>query len=197
MRATFIPLAFFLSTVIFLSSCTLTTYAYEEIGQAQIHPSHPVYFLKTIRESIEIKFAGTKRTSILRRLEFATRRLREVKSLVSVRRFELIIPTLEKYWFQVSALPYSGLDDKTVSQMITHNLGNHLEVLEQIYLQIEDKDAKRAIRGTVNKLIQREDLTKSAKLIGCNLLAKESSSSALLEVEREILKERVERCSKL
>ena len=196
MRVTILPLAFFLSVVIFLGSCN-TAYAMEEIGQSRIHPAHPLYFLKTICESLELKFAGTPRTVLIRKLEFATRRLREVNSLAKAGNFELIIPTMEKYSSRIASLPDQGIEDQELVLIIENNLSNHLEVLQMMNSQIEDSRAKMSIRAAINKIIQRADLTPSTRLKGCEFLSKEASSSALNEVEKEILLQRAQKCREL
>lgn len=185
----------FLYSLVFLPS---KIYALEEIGQSKLHPASPLYFLKTVRENLEIKFAQTFRTKILRRLEFGTRRLREVKSLIKISNFELIIPTLENYWFQVSSLPEKDIKDEQLSKMISNNLSTHLETLEQIYPKIEDARAKMAVRTAVNRLVGRADISNSTRVHGCNFLSFEATTSAELnEVERVILKERAEKCFKI
>lgn len=193
MRITILPLAFFLSAMIFLGSCN-TAYALEEIGQSRIHPAHPLYFLKAIRENLELKFAGTTKVVYIRRLEFATRRLREVKSLIGVGRFELITPALENYLSQINALPDKGMQDEEVLKMIGDNLSIHLEVLQRLYSQIENPGAKMAIRSTMNRIMQREDLPGSARENICNFMEREASSSALNEVEKTVLLQRAEKC---
>lgn len=196
MRHTFFPLAFFLSVLIFLGSCN-TAYALEEIGQSRIHPAHPLYFLKTIRENLELKFAGTPRTILLRKLEFATRRLREVKSLIAVGNFELIIPTLGKYSSIIGSLPDRGIEDQKLVSIIETNLSNHLEVLQLIYSQTEDKKAKMSIRAAINRITLRSDLTPATRFLGCEFLSKEASSSALNDVEKEIILQRARKCREL
>ncbi len=193
MRITILPLSFFLSAMLFLGSCH-SAYALEDIGQSRLHPASPFYFLKTIRENLELKFAGTRKVVYIRRLEFATRRLREVKSLIKLGNFELIIPTLENYASQLSALPDQGMQEKEVLQVIENNLANHLEVLQQIYYQIENPKAKMAIRSAVNRIIQREDLPASARESVCNFLQKEASASGLNSTETAVLLERARKC---
>lgn len=193
MRHTFFPLIFFLSAMIFLGSCS-TVYAMEEIGQSRLHPAHPLYFLKTVRENLELKFAGTTKVVYIRRLEFATRRLREVKSLIGVGNFELIVPTLENYLFQINTLPDKGMQEREVLKMIGDNLSIHLKVLQKIYTEAENPRAKMAIRSTINRIIERADLPISARMPVCNFMEREASSSALNEVERAVLLQRAEKC---
>lgn len=192
MRATFLPLAVFLSLAVFIASCS-SAYAYEDIGYAQIHPAHPLYFLKSVRENLEVKLAQTNRTKVLRQLEFANRRLREFRSLLSTNKQFLIEPALEKYWFHISNVPIPSKDIGLETE-VTAALVNHLEVLRSNFDQVSDDRAKRGVRHAVYRLTKHTDLPDYAKLDGCQFLGKEASSSALTEVERAILKERADSC---
>ncbi len=184
--------------------CTLyPVFASEDIGSSKISPASSFYFLKTIRENIEMKFAGTQRVKLIRQLEFATRRLREVKSLVGNKSEDLIVPTMERYWYHIQSLPDKNLQDQDFSTRITENLAIHLETLERVYNQLlnehsssSSKRAKMAIRATINRLVGRADLPRNARLPACIFLTKEASSSALNETERQILKERAGNCFK-
>lgn len=196
MRITILPLIFVFSAIIFLGNCGTAFASENDIGQSLIHPAHPLYFLKTIRENLELKFAGTERVTFIRRLEFATRRLREVKSLIKVGNFELISPTLERYWSEINALPQKDIVDKAVVKMIQDNLVIHLDVLQQIYQKVDQPQAKMAIRTALNRVVQRADVPNYAKLPVCNFLTKEASASALNEVEKVVLSERAENCFK-
>lgn len=164
-----------------------------DIGVSKITPSSPIYFLKTIREVIEMKLALTPHVKLIRQLEFATRRLRETKSLVGGRE-DLIQPTLERYWFHIHSLPDKDLKDTEVAVRIKETLTVHLEVLEQIYDKITSKSAKMSIRTAVNRIVQRMDVPLFAKFPACTFLRKEATSSALTEPERQILLERANNC---
>ena len=74
-----------------------------DIGISKITPASFFYFLKTIRENLEMKMALTPHVKQIRLLEFATRRLREAKSLIGIKE-DLISPTLERYWFHINSL---------------------------------------------------------------------------------------------
>ncbi len=168
-----------------------------DIGVSKITPSSSLYFLKTLREVLELNLALTSRTKMFRQLEFATRRLREAKSLIPTNRQDLIAQTLERYWFHINILEGDNLKDQEVATRVKEGLVVHLEVLEQIYDQVTNSSAKIAIRSMVNRLSGRVDLPAFAKLSACSFLSKESSASGLLEVEKEILFERARSCFKL
>lgn len=185
-----------LTALIFLSSCSLALASVNEIGESRIHPASPFYFLKTLRENLELKFAGTPRVRMLRQLEFGTRRLREVKSLIPTTHQDLIFPNLERYSSYISSLPDKDLTDEEAAARIKESLVIHLNVLQTIYDQISNREAKMAIRSVLNRIIKRADVPISAKLPVCNFLSKEASSSALNEVERTILLERAIICQK-
>lgn len=192
MRIT-IVLAIFVYGLIFLGSCN-TAYAQDiDIGQSQIHPAHPLYFLKTIRENLEMHFAKTPRVKMIRQLEFATRRLREVKALVG-KNEDLIQPTLERYWSHISFLPQKDLEDRELASLISGTIAKHINILEKLNDQVLEKKAKMSIRATLNRLSARLDLFEETRSSVCKFLSKEASPSALNEVEKVILIERVRVC---
>lgn len=165
---------------------TFPVYALEDIGSSRISPASPFYFLKTIRENIELKLAFTPNVKLVREMEFATRRLREVKSLVPTTHQELVEPTLERYWYHLQKI-----SDKQGEKDI---LAIHLETLESVYDQMSHIRARRAIRAAINRLAGRVDVPSQARVPACNFLTKEASGSSLNEVEREILLGRGSSC---
>lgn len=187
--------SFLLFVLLSTVHCTLyPAFAVDEIGQARIHPASPLYFLKTIRESLELKFAGTPRVRMIRELEFATRRLREVKSLITGNHQDLIEPTLERYWYYLSKLPDKDLTDKELVLRIKESLIIHLEILQKVYIQTTNVRAKMAIRSAINKMLGRAEVPDYVRQTGCKFLAKEASSSALNDVEKAVLKNRAQNC---
>ncbi len=131
----------------------------------------------------------------IRQLEFATRRLREVKSLIPTHQ-DLIPVTLERYWAHISYLRDDNLKDQEIATRVKESLVVHLEVLGQIYNQLTDKKAKMSVRSMINRIVQREDLPIFGRIPACRFLQKESTSSSLLEVERQILLQRAIDCFK-
>lgn len=186
--------------LLFTVTCTLSTvYALEnDIGQSRIDPSSPFYFLKVVRENIEFKLAVTDRVKALRDLEFATRRLRESRALISKDQ-ELIVPTLEKYKYHIKNLDYllneKKLKDEEVLIRTRQSLVVHLEILSRLYQTLSSARAKMAVRSLMNKIIGRTDIPSSAKLPICSFFAFEATTSAQLnDTERVILKERSKIC---
>lgn len=186
-----------LIAMLFLISCSSVLAKENDIGQSQIHPAHPLYFLKTVRESLEMSLALTPRVKLIRQLEFATRRLREVKALISNNRQDLIEPTLERYWFHIRVLLDEGSKDPELILRIKESLVVHLKTLDSIYAQLSNQEAKRAVRSALNRVVDRADIPDFARIPVCDFFAKESSSSALNQTEQVILKERSKNCLKL
>lgn len=186
-------------------------YASADIGQSRIHPASPLYFLKSVREILELKFAGTTRVRAYRQLEFATRRLREVNSLLPTSRQDLIVPTLERYaWHMGELRGIVGLRDVEMMGKVSSTTQAHMDTLLSVYQQVSSQDAKRSLRATVYRLTEwdqelieklesvsetsfNQQIAKS-KLSGCQFLSQEASNSALNEVERSVLAERSEKC---
>lgn len=166
-----------------------------EIGVSKITPASAFYFLKTIRENLEMKLALTPHVKLVRQLEFATRRLRESKSLVGNHE-ELIQPTLERYWSYLTSLPDKDLPDEEVLIRIKQSLTIHLEVLQSIYNKLTNPKAKLAVRSMIYRITKRADLPPLAKIPACYFLQKESTKSAIVESERAILTKRAEDCFK-
>lgn len=167
----------------------------QDIGFSRLHPASPFYFLKAVRESLELKFAGTSRVKMLRELEFAGRRLREARTLLSVNQ-DLIQPTLERYIATLNRLPDKHQEKDELGLKIKEALDFHLKVLEQMYPEASNTKAKMAIRSVMNRIIQRADVVSSAKLPICALFSQEASSSALNQTEKFVLIDRAGNCQK-
>lgn len=184
-----------LTAFILLSSCSSVYATENDIGTSKINPASPFYFLKVIRESLELKFAGTSHVRKFRELEFATRRLREAKTLISINE-DLIPPTLEKYSSHLANLSDKDLKDQEISERIKESLVIHLKILQKIYDQVSNKRAKMAIRAALNRIIQRSDVPSYAVVPVCNFFLKEASSSALNQTEQVVFSERAAFCFK-
>ncbi|OGE29644.1 hypothetical protein A2867_02185 [Candidatus Daviesbacteria bacterium RIFCSPHIGHO2_01_FULL_40_11] len=189
-----LALLFFTLSIFNFSLLTFPAYAQgPDIGYSRLHPASPFYFLKAIREKLEIRFAGTPRTRMLWELEFAERRLREARTLLFVSQ-DLIQSTLERYVAELNRLPDKHQEKDELGLKIKGALKVHLTVLEQMYPEAKDAKAKMAIRSAMNRVIQRADVQSAVKLPVCSLFSKEASSSALNEVERMVLAERAKVC---
>ena len=203
-------LTFFLLFTVYCPLCTVYAQT-DALGQSQINPSSTLYFLKAVREVIELKFAATTNTKAFRQLEFATRRIREVKSLVKTPRQDLIEPTLYRYLYHLQELNgLVNLKDNDSAAQVIDVVGLHMTILQAVYDQVSDLRSRMSIRVTVNRLsewdqqlIGRLDLVKQTSLIdkvtalklsGCNFLAREASSPVLNEVEKTVLSERAQKC---
>ncbi len=203
---------FFILTVLFLLISPVFAQG-DDIGQSQITPASPLYFLKSIREVLELKFAGTTRVRVIRELEFATRRIREVKSLANTTRQDLIEPTLYQYLFHLGEfIGTADLRDPDFAAEASKNITGQMNALQTVYGHISDKRALMSIRATINslskldlKLIDRLNLAgrllpaeqiSISRQSACNFLTKEASSSALNEVEKAVFAERASKCLK-
>lgn len=211
-RLQVVGFSFLLFVLLSTVYCTLyPVFAADEVGQAKIYPAHPLYFLKSVREILELKFAPTSEIKAVRYLEFSQRRIREVKALVETRHFEMIAPTLEHYLFNLQkVLGLTDLKNEAKAKQAADTVYTHLQNLENIYSKIDHEAARRAIRSTIFRMFEwnnlfkeklspmlRDDLAKNlSKFQGkiCNFLIKEASSSALNEVEVAVLKERANAC---
>lgn len=186
---------FLLALVMILGLVTFPVLAADvDFGSSRINPASPLYFLKTIREGFEMHLAQTGRVKTIRQLEFATRRLREVNSLISTNRQDLIEATLIRYWSHIQNLPEQETEPD-IADRIRENLKIDLQFLNRSYDQLLDPRARMAVRATINKLVQRRDLENDARSSGCSFLTKVASSSALTEVERAIYGQRAQRCA--
>jgi len=186
--------------ITFITVITVSqAFAAEDIGQSRLHPVHPFYFLKTVREYFELKFAGTPRIKIIRQLEFSQRRLREVNALMEKSRQDLIEPTMERYWFHLdTVLSYRPREEALTLQIIPV-LETHLKVLEKIYYQVQNARAKISLRSKINKILENSDtpLSPEVRMHGCNFLLKEATSSGLNSTEQAVILERAKRCQKI
>lgn len=162
------------------------------IGKSRITPASPLYFLKGVREILELKFAGTTNVRAIRQLEFATRRIREVKSLALTNQQNLIEPTLEKYAWHLQEL--KGLvhpKDVGMVNKVNESLTTQINVLQEVYKQTGDPKVKRSIRLAVFRISEKFTAAGPA---ACSFLSKEASASGLNEVERGVLSERGQKC---
>lgn len=184
-----------------------------DFGQSRISPASPLYFLKSVREILELKFAPTTHIRFLRELEFANRRIREIKSLVNSSHEELIQPTLEKYWSGLGQLiGMSDLRDENQAARVTGSINLHMRLLQEVFTEVSDSKAQRSIRTTIyrlsgwdNSLISKLNTAEhpvfakqilSSKLSGCRFLSKEASAAAT-ETEKHVLSERAQKCREI
>lgn len=184
-------------------------FAQENIGSSRLSPENPLYFLKAVREKLEIQFAGTEKVRILKRLEFAERRLKEVNSLIAVHREDLIAPNMEKFLLELTLIK-PAKDKYIIPTTVSNSLGYYMQALVGFYNSLTDPKAKLGVRSTIYRLMdliqfyygnmtpelasQIFPLQETKFLAGCNLLAREALSQNLSESERQILKERGAKC---
>lgn len=218
MRITITLAVLALSSVLFLSSCQNALAQINpnsdpgavEVGEALISPASPAYFLKMLRERIELMLGGSPIVKVTRELEFGQRRLREVNTLVKSRKQELIAATLEKYKAHIRNARDFAASDTQIQIKAIEAVGRHVNVLKRVYDQVGNPQAKVAIRGAIlqaeeqnralmGKLDSKEDLKTEVVLRQsdtCKFLAREATSSALNATERSIFRDRADVCKK-
>lgn len=220
MRKTFYLSTVFLFLFIFLFK---TNFVYadapiktieEEIGFAQINPgSNILYSLKMLKEAIEMKMAVTPNIKSARYLEFATRRIREARSLHRDQRESLIEATLERYWVHMqNILGNFDLKNERVALETTEQVYKHLYILNQLYPELSDKRAKTSVRlaiyriskwqgDVISRLNQISQSVIERRVIeheklACNFQTKEASREGLNRIEKEVLSGRAIECEK-
>lgn len=212
-RLQFVGYSFILFLVLSTVACNLyPAYAQaDSLGEARINAASPLYFLKSAREILELKFAGTPYIKAYRYLEFANRRIRETKSLAKSSRQDLIQPTLIMYLTHLQELSGTwDLKDSVVVSQIIETTASQSQALQTLSSQASDSQASRSIRlaifrlsewdgQLVNKLteLKKTSLAEqvlSSQLSACRFLAKEASSSALSEVEKVVYLQRAQKC---
>lgn len=185
-----------------------------EVGDSLISPSSSLYFLKAIREKIEIYFSATEQIRTQHELEFSVRRLREVRTLIEEGREDLIEETLSKYWEHLNLVEKQSNGKYGIRGEIGASIARHMYVLQSLYYNTNEETAKRAIRASVQKVLdhnwklltgadlgldERENLSDKIairQIAGCQFLNEESNNTSISEAERSILKEYVEGCQK-
>ncbi|MDO8619604.1 MAG: DUF5667 domain-containing protein [Candidatus Daviesbacteria bacterium] len=187
-----------------------------EVGEALISPASSLYFLKALRERIELFMSADSQVRAQRELEFAVRRLREVNTLIEKNRQDLIEETLQRYkdaiW-QARDLAADNSTDESFQEGIGESVARHLYVLQTLYNQTNNLNAKRAVRASVQEIMDYENgLIKGIKdpalkqeLItrvglrmqaGCQFLEEQVNSSDLNQTQQAILQEYVTNCQK-
>lgn len=183
-----------------------------DLGESLIHPATPLYFLKAIREKVEMFLGGSEEAKAMRQVEFAQRRLREVTSLVKAKRQDLIPATIEEYKAHLQIAESLAGSNEELLVSIGEATARHLEVLQRVYDNVGNPTAKAAIRGAIERageqntrLLEKLSTESQQKLIrktaqreafACKFLMREATSSGLNDTEKASLRERVNTCRK-
>lgn len=181
-----------------------------EIGSSLIYPGSSLYFLKAIREKIELALSSSSDAKMQRELEFAQRRLREVNAMVKNQKQDLIDETLERYKDHLQKASEIALNSDDLNFKIGEETSRHLDVLQRVYDAVGNPRAKQAILAAIEKaeeeqrmLLQKLNLVSQQKLIratalrqalACKLLIRESSASGKTDTEKVALMEEVKKC---
>lgn len=183
-----------------------------DLGYSLIAPNSPLYFLKAIREKIEMALIDKRESRAIQEIEFAQRRLREVNALVRNKNQDLIPQTLEKYKAHLQDAVGLASYDEDLAVKVGDAVSRHLDVLERVYDQVGNPRAKAAIRAAIERaeehnrlLLEKLDITHQQQLIRavalrqalvCRFFEREASSSALNDTEREYMGEKLDLCKK-
>lgn len=179
------------------------------LGESLIYPASPLYFLKAIREKIEVLLDSNDEIKAIRQVEFMQRRLREVTSLIKHNRQDLIPETLEQYKVNLKNLG-SIRQSEEVQIEVAEAVSEHLDVLQRLFGSTGDTRAQQAIRATILRsqdfnmtALSKLSLPKQQLLIGkiaqnqtvaCKFITKEADSSAISDTEREYLSTQAKKC---
>ena len=181
-----------------------------DIGESLVHPASPLYFLKALRERLELLFATTTEAKMQRELEFAQRRLREIRALVKNKQQDLIPPTAERYKDHLQKAAEVALNNEDLNFKVGEAVSRHLDTLQRVYDQVGNPRAKQAILASIERVIEQNrtllkklDLVTQQKLIretalrqalACKFLIRESSASGKTDTEKVALGEEVKKC---
>lgn len=182
-----------------------------EVGDSLVSPSSPLYFLKSFRERIELYLSANDQIRAQRELEFAVRRLREVKTLIEEGRQDLIEVTLQKYRNHIDRVKKIGGDTEDLRIDLGISLARHMYVLQSLYYNTSNELAKRATRTSIERVLEynwellasdlekleRQTLTENVglrQIAGCQFLNQEVKNTGISEAELAILKEYTADC---
>lgn len=183
-----------------------------EVGDSLVSPSSPLFFLKALREKIELYFVPNHLVQSQRELEFAVRRLREVKTLIEENREDLIEVTLQKYRNHLDQVNKVGGGTAGLRVDLGSSAARHMYILQSLYYNTSNEAAKRAIRTSIGRILEYnwllleneklpiaeyDQLVENVALrqiAGCQFLNEESNNTSINQSERAILKEYVQDC---
>lgn len=181
-----------------------------DVGHALIAPDSPFYFIKAIKERIEMALASTDDVKASRQLEFAQRRLREVNTLVDHKRQDLVRPTLAKYQTEVQNAEDLSSNSQDLQTRVGEALARNIDVLQRVYDQVGNETAKAAILENIQRAESRvrettQNLPTGAqqKFIGntaayqaaaCKFFLRESTASALPAADKLQLQQKIKDC---
>jgi len=120
-------------------------------------PTSPFYFLKQIKERLELTFARTPEAKVAKRLEFANRRVAELKRVAVkkpqlgeklARRYEEELKEVEEEARQLKETERQGLL-KHISQVVL----KHQNILSQV-LEKVPQEAKEGIKKALESSLQ-------------------------------------------
>lgn len=181
-----------------------------DTGQSLIHPGSPLYFIKALREKLELILASSAEAKTQREIEFAQRRLREIQSLVKNKQQDLIPPTAERYKDHLQKAGERALNDEDLNVKLGEAISRHLDVLQRVYDQVGNPRAKQAILASIERAVEQNRVllkkigvesqqkliraTALREALACKFLERESTASGFTDTERVALGEEVKKC---
>jgi colicin import membrane protein len=182
-----------------------------DVGESLIPPTSPLYFLKSLRERLEMALTFSSEGKVIRQLEFAQRRLREVRSLVKNKHQEEIDETLVSYQKHIEQAENFAKDNEDLKIKVGEAVSRHSDVLQKVYDSVGNMEAKEALLENITRAqVQTETILQSVNetrqkilndnvslrlTISCNFLGRESTSSAVSEEKKVLLKAKFVECS--
>ena len=155
-----------------------------DFGQSLIHPAQPIYFLKTIRERLEMGLAMSKASKAKLQIDFGSRRIRETNSLIKAGREDLIEQTLEKYRHQMKVAYDLSAENNDLNEQIKAGFSQQVDDLVSLYERASNQAARRAIRASIFQ----------SRTPDCQFLERTSLEMEINEAERSILKQKTDEC---
>jgi len=134
-----------------------------ELPHIYLNPDSPFYFLKTIKEQIQLFFTFSAEKKVEQYLNLAERRLAEYQKMVEKGKTEIAEKTLSQYenWLnhafkKLEELKNQGKNINDSYQKVEELISKHLEIIQKNLTQVPEaakKELEKAIE-TLNKLLE-------------------------------------------
>jgi len=139
---------------------TTADIAQEELIEPGLLPDHPLYFLKTLSESIQTLFAFGEANRVNRHMILAEKRLAEAQALIAQGKTELAEKIMNRYQEQFTrAFTFAqqakekGQNSDEIMAKIAENTLRHQAVLARVYEQVPE-EAKPAIEQAMENSLR-------------------------------------------
>lgn len=128
-----------------------TPSAEEEIYTPRLLPDSPFYFLKRIKERIELFLAQVPEAEAEKYTEFATRRIAEAKMMIKKNKHQFVVKLMERHKEhltkaeeKIEEAKDKGRDVERVLEIVVEATSIHQKVLAEVYEKVPEQ-AKEAI----------------------------------------------------